>query len=83
MKKSNKRVIELKAKDESLSKQTKWEVMVPCGLEEFRMVEVIADEWTGEDIEGAITFWKGPNFEEAEDVAVFKEWIYAIKKPLV
>jgi hypothetical protein len=78
-KKVIKKVIELKEKEPA--QQTKWEVMVPCGVDECKVIEITADGWIDD---GELTiFWKGASYEEGEEVAVFKEWIYAIKKPLV
>lgn len=80
--KASKRVIELRKKEAESKSETKWEVKVPCGLEEFQIVEVPADGYTFED-DGIIVFWKGDHFEDGSEVAVFNEWIYAIRKPLV
>ena len=81
MKKSTKRIIELREKEAAISKLPKWEVMVPCGLDEFRMVEILADGWYFHGTSGneLIVFWKGPSFDEGNEVAVFNEWIYVRK----
>lgn len=83
MKKATKRVIALKEKDESLANQTKWEVMflAPNISGGFETVQVVADGYSLDGDEDCIVFWKGASFDDSNEVAIFKEWIYAIKKP--
>lgn len=85
MKKATKKVVDLREKEEKETKQIKWDVMIaaPSMTGVFEVCEVVADGFRIEGDEDCIVFWKGDSFDDSDEVAIFKDWIYAIKKPSI
>ncbi len=80
MNKRTKHVIEQVAKDAENKKMVRWQVALSGASEgKTNVIEVIADGWRLDGEERYLVFFKG-DYDDSNDVAIFYDWLYAIKK---